>query len=69
VEVDATWKGGRAVSAALRPGVGGDVKLWPPKGQRVARIQSGGQTIEATEAGGVWQVRLEPRKEYTITFE
>jgi alpha-L-fucosidase 2 len=69
VEVDATWKGGRAVSAALRPGVAGDVKLRPPKGQRVARIQSGGQTIQATEAGGVWQVRLEPRKEYTITFE
>jgi len=69
VEVDATWKGGRAVSAALRPGVAGDVKLRPPKGQRVARIQSGGQTIEATEAGGVWRVRLEQRKEYTITFE
>jgi len=69
VEVDAAWKGGRAVSAALRSGTAGDVKLRPPKGQRVARIQSGGQTIKATEAGGVWQVHLEPRKEYTITFE
>jgi len=69
VEVDAAWKGGQAVSAALRPGVAGDVKLRPPHGQRIVRIQSGGQTIKAAEAGGVWQVRLEPRKEYTIAFE
>jgi alpha-L-fucosidase 2 len=69
VEVDAAWKGGRAVSAALRPAVAGEFKLRPPHGQLIARIQSGGQAVKATESGGVWQVRLEPRKEYTITFE
>ncbi len=69
VEVDASWKGGRAVSAALRPGVAGEFQLRPPRGQRIARIQSGGRTTPIAESGGVWRVRLEPRREYTITFE
>ncbi len=69
VEVDASWKDGRAVSGALRPGVAGEFKLRPPHGQRIARIQSAGHTIPATESGGVWLVRLKPRQEYAITFE
>lgn len=69
VEVDASWKGGRAVSGALRPGVAGEFKLRPPHGQRIARIQCAGRTIPVTESGGVWQVRLEPGREYAITFE
>jgi alpha-L-fucosidase 2 len=69
VEVDASWKGGRVVSGALRPGVAGEFKLRPPHGQRIARIQSAGRTVKATESGDVWMVRLEPRQEYMITFE
>lgn len=69
VEVDATWKDGKAVSAALRPAVTGVFKLRPPRGQRIAVVQSGGHTIAAKEADGIWQVRLEPRKEYTIAFK
>jgi alpha-L-fucosidase 2 len=69
VEVDASWKAGRAVSGALRPGVAGEFQLRPPRGQRIAGIQSAGRTISATESGGVWRVRLEPRREYAITFE
>jgi len=69
VEVDASWKGGRALSGALRAGVAGEFKLRPPHGQRIARIQAGGQTVRATESADVWLVRLEPRKEYTISFE
>ena len=69
VEVDASWKGGRAVSAALRPGVAGEFNLRPPPGQRIGRIESAGRTVSSTQSGGVWQVRLEPHREYTITFE
>jgi len=69
VEVDASWKGGRAISGALRPGAAGEFRLRPPHGQRIARIQCAGRIIPATESGGVWLVRLEPRKEYAITFE
>ena len=69
VEVDASWKDGRAISGALRPGVAGVFELRPPHGQRIARIQSVGRTVPATESGGVWQVRLEPHREYEIVFE
>jgi alpha-L-fucosidase 2 len=69
VEVDASWKGGRAVSGALRPGIAGEFRLRPPHGQRIASIQSAGRTVPVTESGGVWRVRLQPRQEYTIRFE
>jgi alpha-L-fucosidase 2 len=69
VEVDASWKDGRAISGALRPGVAGEVRLRPPHGQRIASIQTAGRTVPATESGGVWQVRLEPHREYVIAFE
>jgi alpha-L-fucosidase 2 len=69
VEVDASWKSGRAVSGTLRPGVAGEFKLRPPHGQRIARIQSAGHTIPATESGGVWLVRLKAHREYEIVFE
>ena len=69
VEVDASWKGARAISGALRPGVAGEFKLRPPRGQRIASIQSAGRTVKANESNDVWSVRLEPRKEYKIIFE
>jgi alpha-L-fucosidase 2 len=68
VEVDVAWKDGRATSAVLRPGSAGEFKLRPPHGQRIARIQSAGRTIPCTESDGVWNMRLEPRHEYTIAF-
>lgn len=69
VEMDASWNDGRAISAALRTAVAGEYKLRPPHGQRIAKIQAAGRTIPITESSGVWQVRLEPRQEYVITFE
>ena len=69
VEVDASWKDGKLTSGALRPGVAGEFKIRPPKGQRIAKIQSAGKAIPATELDGVWKVRLAPRQEYKITFE
>lgn len=69
VEIDATWSDGKAVSAVLHPAVGGKFKLRPPHGQRIAKIQADGRAISAKEVDGVWQVHLEPRKEYTIFFQ
>ena len=69
VEVDVTWQANKALSAALRPAVAGEFKLRPPHGQRIAKLQTGGHAISNTEANGDWRVRLEPHKEYTITFE
>ncbi|MBZ5626755.1 MAG: glycoside hydrolase family 95 protein [Acidobacteriia bacterium] len=69
VEVDSSWKGGKAVTGTLRPGVAGEFAIRPPHGQRIARIQSGGQTVRSAESDGVWTVRLEPRREYTLIFQ
>ncbi|MGD0157120.1 MAG: glycoside hydrolase family 95 protein [Terracidiphilus sp.] len=69
VEVDASWKDSRVISATLRPAVAGEFKLRPPHGQRIAKIQTGGHTVAVTETDGDWRVRLEPHKEYMITFE
>ena len=69
VEVDASWKDGRGVSGALRPGVAGQFKIRPPHGQRIKSIQSAGKTVPTTEADGVWKVRLAPHQEYKIAFE
>jgi len=69
VTVDASWKGGRAVSAALHPGVAGEFQLRPPRGQRIAGIRSAGRTIPIVESGGVWRVHFEPHREYRVTFE
>ena len=69
VEVDTSWQANKAISAALRPAVAGEFKLRPPRGQRIAKIQTGGHTITATVVNGDWHVRLDPHKEYTITFQ
>ena len=69
VEVDASWKNGRAVSGVLRPGAAGEFRIRPPHGQSIARVQSAGHRVPATESGGVWRVRLEAHREYGITFE
>jgi len=69
VKVDASWKNGRAISAALRPAVAGEFKLRPPHGQGIARIYSDGHTIPTTQSDGVWSVRLKADREYKIIFE
>ncbi len=69
VEVDASWKDGKAVSTVLRPGVAGKFKLRPPHGQRIAEVRTDGRAIKAMETGGVWQVRLNPGHEYVVFFE
>ena len=69
VEVDVSWKAGRATSAALRPDVSGEYKVRPPHGQQISKIESAGRTIPMQESGGTWSVRLEPHREYSISFE
>jgi alpha-L-fucosidase 2 len=69
VEVDASWANGKAVAATLRPAVSGEVKIRPPRGQPIGRIQCGDRTVKAVESGGAWLVRLEARQVYRLTFE
>lgn len=69
VEVDVSWKAGRATSAALRPEVTDEYRVRPPHGQQISKIESAGRTMPMQESGGTWSVRLEPHREYSISFE
>ena len=69
VEVDANWQSGKAVSAALRPAVAGELKLRPPHGQRIVKVETGGHAVAIKEINGDCRVHLEPHKEYAITFK
>ena len=69
VEVDLSWKAGRAVSATLRPHVAGAFELRPPQGQRIVGIQSSGHAVPSQEKDGVWRVQLEPSRIYSIAFK
>ena len=69
IEVDAEWAGGRATSAKLRPDVGGEQRLRPPPGQRIAGIQTNGREVAMKEeSDGAVAVRLAARHEYTVAF-
>jgi alpha-L-fucosidase 2 len=70
VEVDADWRNGHATSARLRPAVGGEQRLRPPRGRQISAIRCHGQAVAfQIEAGGTYRVRLQPRQEYTVTFQ
>ena len=69
LELDAEWNRGRAISAKLRPSVGGEQRLRPPPGQRIAGIQINGREVALKEeSDGTVRVRLAARHEYTVAF-
>lgn len=69
VEVDVTWKQGKAASAVLRPGTSGDFQIRPPRGQRISQVHSNQRLVQAREVDGVWQIHLDQGKQYQIAFE
>ena len=55
IEVDVTWKAGRATDVRLRPDIDGVRVLRPPNGQRIASIKSGPAAVTLTAAAdGLW---------------
>ncbi|HIE26603.1 TPA: glycoside hydrolase family 95 protein [Candidatus Poribacteria bacterium] len=45
LEVDLTWRDGRATSAVLKASIMGKHRLRPPSGQQIAEIRSGGDVL------------------------
>ncbi len=69
VEVDVTWRQGKAISSTLRPAVAGEFRIRPPRGQRIVAVTAGGTAIRAPESNGTWVVHLDPTQVYTLAFE
>lgn len=69
VEVDLTWSSGKAREASLRATLSGEHKLRPPKGQRIATIETGGKTVGFSPGeDGTSGLKLEAGKTYRVRF-
>jgi len=58
IEIDLTWREGRATSAVLKANIAGKHRLRPPHGQQIAEIRIGSKVIS-----------LQPDEEGTILIE
>jgi alpha-L-fucosidase 2 len=64
VEVDLTWKDGKATSAVLKPKVTGTFTLRPPKQQRIVRVGE----LPQTATNDSLKVLLTKGSEYRVSF-
>ena len=69
VEVDIAWNSGKATHAALRPGVTGELKLRPPRGQRIASVGSRGaaRPVEVVDREAV-KAKVKAGEQCEVTF-
>jgi alpha-L-fucosidase 2 len=69
VELDLTWADGKATAAVLRPKAGGEFKIRPPRGQRIASVTSEAKAVALqADAEGVCAVRLDAGRAYAVSF-
>ena len=68
VELDLTWRGGKATVAMLRPSVSGVQRIRAPNRQRVAAITSGGASVRFAWDGDGAVVTLESGHVYEVSF-
>jgi alpha-L-fucosidase 2 len=69
VELDVAWKGGKAVSAMLRPAVDGTWRIRAPRGQKIASVRSGNRGIALKQQqDGNTEVRLLKGGQYRVAF-
>jgi alpha-L-fucosidase 2 len=70
VEVDLNWAAGRATAAELRPTVGGEHNIRPPRGQRLTAVSDGGRSLKlSTDAAGVVRLKLAAGRRYRLRFD
>ncbi len=69
LEVDLAWREGKAVSAALRASVDGEVTLAVPAGQQIHSVTRGGSRLALANAGTAQaSFRAKAGKEYAVSF-
>jgi len=68
VEIDVTWRAGKATAAALRPTVSGPQRLRAPNGQRVATIASNGVDVRFESEDDLAVVALAAGRAYEVRF-
>jgi alpha-L-fucosidase 2 len=69
IEIDLTWKGGKAEVAVLRPSVTGAWRIRVPAGQKIASIRSGNRVVHAgVQSDGNAEVHLSKGAQYRVSF-
>jgi alpha-L-fucosidase 2 len=69
VEVDLTWKAGKATSATLLAGTDGRRQLQAPQGQKISALHSGVGPVDLSPAeDGVVSVVLKSGQRYQVSF-
>lgn len=69
VEVDLTWKAGKAIHAVLRPAVNGGHRLRPPRGQQISSVTEEGKDLKFPPASdGVVRLNMRAGKRYQLSF-
>ncbi|MEP7343006.1 MAG: glycoside hydrolase family 95 protein [Acidobacteriota bacterium] len=69
IEIDLTWKAGKAIQAVLRPAVNGDHRLRPPRGQQIASVIEGGKELKLPPASdGVVRLNMSAGRRYQLSF-
>jgi alpha-L-fucosidase 2 len=70
IEIDLSWAAGKATLAVLRPDVGGEHRIRPPRGQRISGITENGKIIRvSTNAEGAARLKVAAGKKYRISFK
>lgn len=69
IEVDLTWRSGKATSAVLRAKVSSEQKLKAPRGQDIASASENGRKIRFVSKGdGLTRLKMNAGKEYQVEF-
>jgi alpha-L-fucosidase 2 len=69
VEVDLTWRDGKANTATLRPKVDGNFGLRPPRGQRISGFVVDRRRVKLPGNGALTSLTLIAGREYILTLE
>ena len=69
LEVDLTWRDGKATTALLSPKVDKQFDLRPPRGQRIAGFTVSGKPRRLPETGSLTSINLLAGRDYTLAFE
>jgi len=69
LEIDLTWRDGKAVGAVLRAGADGEHRIRPPRGQQAASVEVGRKQIRVSPSpDGTFLLKVRSGQTYRIRF-
>jgi len=69
LEIDLTWRDGKAATATLKPRVDASFRLRPPQGQRISGFAVNRRRVTLPGNGALTSITLFAGREYILSFE